>query len=73
MSYKFCMWTLIFWLSTPFYGSSNVAIQLTLAAHSQEFGSERTCKDALTAMNKASVGKLTLRGVCLKDEKGVRR
>ncbi len=48
------MWILIFWLSTPFSGSSNVARQPTLAVHSQEFGSERACKDALTAMNDAT-------------------
>ncbi|MGG7246780.1 hypothetical protein ACQ7B5_02165 [Escherichia coli] len=68
------MWILIFWLSTPFSGSSNVAKQPTLAVHSQEFGSERVCKDALTAMNKVNVGELTLRGVCVsKDEQGFRR
>ncbi|MBH5326280.1 hypothetical protein I3A70_14185 [Salmonella enterica] len=68
------MWILIFWLSTPFSGSSNAARQPTLAVHSQEFGSERACKDALTAMNKVNVGELTLRGVCVsKDGQGVRR
>ncbi|CAH5764597.1 hypothetical protein AB9E53_07900 [Escherichia coli] len=62
------MWILIFWLSTPFSGSSNVARQATLAVHSQEFGSERACKDALTAMKKVNVGELTLRGVCVSKD-----
>lgn len=57
------MWILIFWLSTPFAGSSNMAKQPTLAVHSQEFGNERACKNALTAISKVNVGELTLRGV----------
>ncbi|EEJ8282790.1 hypothetical protein QFB08_003704 [Salmonella enterica] len=68
------MWIVIFWLSTAFSGSSNMARQPTLAVHSQEFGNERACKDALIAMNKVNVGELTLRGVCVsKDKQGVRR
>lgn len=59
------MWILIFWLSTPFTGSSDVARQPTLAVHSQEFSNEKACKDALTAMRKINVGELTLRGVCV--------
>ncbi|HEL8025762.1 TPA: hypothetical protein UZ441_004615 [Escherichia coli] len=62
------MWILIFWLSTPFSGSSSVARQPTLAVHSQEFGSERACKDALTTMKKVNVGELTLRGVCVSKD-----
>ncbi|HCQ6997603.1 TPA: hypothetical protein OL686_004504 [Escherichia coli] len=62
------MWILIFWLSTPFSGSSCVARQPTLAVHSQEFGSERACKDALTSMKKVNVGELTLRGVCVSKD-----
>ncbi|EFB1111025.1 hypothetical protein FK765_26540 [Escherichia coli] len=67
------MWILIFWLSSPFTGSSNTAKQPTLAVHSQEFNTERACKDALTAMNKVNVGELVLRGVCVfKGEQEVR-
>ena len=67
------MWILIFWLSSSFAGSSSTAKQPTLALHSQEFNSERACKDALTAMNKVNVGELTLRGVCVsKGEQEVR-
>ncbi len=53
------MWILIFWLSTPFSGSSRADRSLS------EFGSERACKDTLTAMKKVNVGELTLRGVCV--------
>ena len=60
------MWILIFWLSAPFSGSSNVAKQPILAIHAQEFGSKRACKGALNSMNKVNVGKLTFRGVCIK-------
>lgn len=59
------MWVLIFWMSSPFAVSSNDARQPTLAVHSQEFGNERACKDALMAMKKVNVGELTLRGVCV--------
>lgn len=59
------MWILIFWLSSPFAASPNGARQPTLAVHSQEFDSERACKDALTALKKVNVGELTLRGVCV--------
>lgn len=59
------MWILIFWLSSPFAASSNVAKQPVLAAHSQEFASERACKDALTAMKRVNTGELTLRAVCV--------
>lgn len=59
------MWILIFWLSSPFAASSNEARQPALAVHSQESGSEKACKEALTAMKKVNVGELTLRGVCV--------
>ena len=58
------MWILIFWLSTPYSVSSSVARQPTLAVHSQEFASERACRNALAEMKKVNVGELTLRGIC---------
>ena len=68
------MWILIFWLSTPFSGSLNMARQSTLVVHSRESDSERACKDAPPAMNKVNVDELTLHGVRIsKDEQGVRR
>ncbi|EPB5915831.1 hypothetical protein ACRQPR_004132 [Citrobacter amalonaticus] len=59
------MWILIFWLSSPFAVSSNGVKQPVLAVHSQEFTTERACKEALTAMKRVNAGELTLRGVCV--------
>ena len=59
------MWILIFWMSSPFAASTNDARQPTLAVHSQEFNTEGACKDAFTAIRRANVGELTLRGVCV--------
>ena len=46
------MWILIFWLSSPFNVSSGDARQPTLAVHSQEFRTEKACRDAFTALKK---------------------
>nr|WP_269843292.1 hypothetical protein [Escherichia coli] len=62
------IWILIFWLSTPYSVSSSVARQPTLAVHSQEFASERACRNALAEMKKVNVGELTLRGICVSKE-----
>ncbi len=47
---------------------SSVARQPTLAVHSQEFASERACRNALAEMKKVNVGELTLRGICVSKE-----
>ncbi|AIZ84879.1 TPA: hypothetical protein ACWCE6_004745 [Escherichia coli] len=59
------MWILIFWLSSPFNVSSGDARQPTLAVHSQEFRTEKACRDAFTALKKENVGEFALRGVCV--------
>ncbi|EIG8781471.1 TPA: hypothetical protein M2D29_005471, partial [Escherichia coli] len=50
------MWILIFWLSSPFNVSSGDARQPTLAVHSQEFRTEKACRDAFSALKKENVG-----------------
>ncbi|EER5061533.1 hypothetical protein F6X33_005118 [Escherichia coli] len=59
------MWILIFWLLSPFNVSSGDARQPTLAVHSQEFRTEKACRDAFSALKKENVGEFALRGVCV--------
>ncbi|UIV62578.1 hypothetical protein H6S07_26280 (plasmid) [Escherichia coli] len=61
------MWILIFWLSSPFNVSSGDARQPTLAVHSQEFRTEKACRDAFSAEKRKrgrirSPGRLRPRG-----------
>jgi hypothetical protein len=58
------MWVLIFWMSSPFSITLSDAKQPTLQVQSQEFNSERACKDAFASIKKVNDGDLTLRGVC---------
>lgn len=59
------MWVLIFWMASPFSASTNHAKQPTLAIHTQAFFTERACKDAFSAITRANVGEMVLRGVCV--------
>ncbi|EIK7177732.1 hypothetical protein FSJ78_020330, partial [Escherichia coli] len=52
-------------LSSPFNVSSGDARQPTLAVHSQEFRTEKACRDAFSALKKENVGEFALRGVCV--------
>ncbi|MGT6149626.1 hypothetical protein ACRW5G_16590 [Escherichia coli] len=58
------MWVLIFWMSSPFAITLSDAKQPTLVAQTQEFNSERACKDAFASMKALNDGDFTLRGVC---------
>jgi hypothetical protein len=59
------MWVLIFWMLSPHSLSVIGESQPTLQVETQEFNSERACKDAFAAIKKLNDGDLKLRGVCV--------
>lgn len=58
------MWILIFWMASPFSMTLSDAMQPTLTLHTQEFNSEKACRDAFTVIKKLNDGDYKLRGVC---------